>query len=177
MKNSLRVASVLGLAATGLVLQVSGASALSCVDPTEWYADAEHVFVGSVADVDGSRIAFEVREVWQGDDLAERVWLRRAQGMDVWYEFSVEGEVEEGYSSPRQYVVAVQEDLVVSPCGLAPVDGSGYGVPGADSPRPPVLSGEGGVEPEPSMAPVAVGGVGVIGAGALGALWWRRRRA
>jgi hypothetical protein len=174
MKNSVRVASALVLTGTGLVLGAPGASALSCVDPTQWFPSAEHVFVGRVVDVDGSRIAFEVREVWLGDDLAERVWLRRAQGMDVWYEFSVEGEVE-GYSSPRQYVVAVQEDLVVSPCGLAPVDDNGYGVPGADSPRPPVVGGEDGVEGEQSMAPLAAGGAGVIGAASLAALWWRRR--
>jgi hypothetical protein len=175
MNRLLRAAATLVLAGTGLVLHAPGAFALSCVDPSEWYPDAEHVFVARIADVDGSRVAFEVLEVWEGEDLAERVWLRRARGMDMWYPFSSGGEVEDGYSSPAEYVVAVQGDLVVSPCGLAPADGSGYGVGGADSPRPPV-TGEEGVEPQPSMAPLAAGGAGAVGVGALATLWWRRRR-
>jgi hypothetical protein len=176
MNMRLRVAATLALAGSALVVPAPGASALSCVDPTEWYPDAEHVFVARIADVDRSRIAFEVREVWKGEDLPARLWLRRARGMDMWYPFSSRGEVEQGYSSPTEYVVAVQDDLVVGPCGLAPVDGSGYGVDGADSPRPPVGTGEDSVEPAPSLAPLAAGGAGVVGAGAVAALWWRRRR-
>jgi hypothetical protein len=174
-----RTCAVLGLGAAFLVIQAPGASALSCVDPAEWYPDAEHVFVARIADVDGPRIAFEVREVWQGEDLAEHVWLRRAEGMDLWYPFSSGGEIEDGYSSQDEYVVAVQEDLVVGPCGLAPAHGSGYGVDGADSPRLPVSAGEEGVEPDgaASTAPLAAGGAGVVGAGALALLWWRRHRA
>jgi hypothetical protein len=189
MGTLLRAAAALVLVGTAPVVNAPAASALSCVDPAEWYPDAAHVFVAHVADVDGSRIAFDVREVWQGEDLAERVWLRRAQGMDMWYPFSSQGEVEDGYSSPVEYVVAVQDDLVVGPCGLAPLDDSGYGVPGAEAPRAPVSggadgqapvagTGEEGVEPESSMAPpLAAGGAGVVGAGVLAALWWRRRRA
>jgi hypothetical protein len=175
MHTLLRAAAGLGLAAA-LLVQAPSASALSCVDPAEWYPDAEHVFVARIADVDGSRIAFEVREVWQGEDLAELVWLQRARGLDMWYPFSDQGEVVAGYSSPAEYVVAVEGDQVVSPCGLAPADGRGYDVPGAEDPRPPVADGDEGVDPEPSMAPLVAGGAGVLGLGALaGYLGWRRR--
>jgi hypothetical protein len=184
MDTLLRAAAVIGLSAAFLVLQTPGASALSCVEPAEWYPDAEQVFVGRIADVDGSRIAFEVQEVWQGEDLAELVWLQRARGLDMWYLFSSGGEVEDGYSSQVEYVVAAQDDLVVSPCGLAPADGSSYGVPGAEDPRAPSSGGEegrtaaGGVEtdPAPSRAALATGGAGLLGLGALvGLLRWRRR--
>lgn len=182
MNIVLRTCTVLGLGAASLALTAPGASALSCVDPSEWYPDAEHVFVGNISDVDGARIEFEVREVWEGDDLAESVWLRRQKGLEMWFEFSEGGEVPDGYSSPTRYVVAVQDDLVVSPCGLSPV-GSDYGVPGAAAPRPPLSGGEQGAvgvapepEPEASMAPLAAAGAGVVGAGALVALLMPRRR-
>jgi hypothetical protein len=180
----LRTATALALAGMGLVLHAPGASALSCVDPTEWYPDAEHVFVARIADVDGPRLQLQVREVWQGDDLAERVWVRRDTGLDMWFAFNGDGEIEDGYSSPTEYVVAAQEDLMVGPCSLASVDGSGYGVPGAEEPRAPVSEGEDGraaavgvqADQAPSIAPLAAGGAGVLGLGALvGFLGWRRR--
>jgi hypothetical protein len=176
-----RAAAVLGLAAATLALQVPGAAARSCVDPREWYPKADHVFVGQVSDVDGERIQFEVREVWQGEDLAGHVWLRRNDGMDMWFPFSRDGEVEDGYSSTTTYVVAVQDDLVLSPCALAPDDGSGYGVAGAETPRPPAdpaTAALEGVEPPPerSVAPLAAGGIGVVGTGAVALVLWRRRR-
>ena len=196
MKTVSRTAAALALAVPALVLQAPAASALSCVDPSDWYPDAEHVFVGRISDVAGDRIQVEVREVWQGPDLAERVWLRRNTDMDMWFPFSNRaGEVEDGYSSPDEYVIATQADLVLGPCSLASVDRSQYGVAGADSPRPPVAAGEAGVEPgvgtgvaeaaatgieppleESSVAPLAAGGAGVVGAGALAALLWCRRR-
>jgi len=188
MKTLSRAAAAVALAASALVLQAPSASALSCVAPSDWYPRAEHVFVASIADVVGEGVEFAIREVWQGPDLAERVWLRRNTDMDMWFPFSRDGEVPDGYSSPDEYVVAAQADLVVGPCSLAPLDGGGYGVAGADSPRPPVAAGEGdfamgvetGVAPPPeesSAAPLAAGGAGVVGAGALAALLWRRRRS
>ena len=188
MKTLSRAAAALALAAPALVLQASGAAALSCVHPSEWYPEAEHVFVASIADVAGDKVQVDVREVWQGADLAERVWLERETSMDMWFPFSDDGEVPDGYSSPEEYVIAAQADLVVGPCSLAPVDEGGYGVKGADSPRPPVTSGESDVEPAVEMgvappqerssaAPLAAGGAGVVGVGALAALLWRRRRS
>ena len=181
MTATARAAAVLGLAAASLALQVPGAAALSCVDPHEWYPTAEHVFVGQVSDVDGERIQFAVREVWQGEDLAGHVWLRRNTDMDMWFPFGRDGEIEDDYSSPTEYVVAVQDDLVLSPCGLAPDDGTGYGVPGAESPRPPADPAEAameGIEPPPerSVAPLVAGGAGVVGAGAVALVLWHRRR-
>jgi len=188
MKALSRVAAVLALAAPALVLQSTGASALSCVHPSEWYPQAEHVFVGRVADVAADKIRIDVREVWLGPDLAEQIWMERETSMDLWFPFSRDGEVPEGYSSPDEYVIAAQEDLVLGPCSLAPLDGGGYGVAGADSPRPPVETGEPdvatgvetGLAPPPersSAVPLAAGGVGVVGVGALAAVLWRRRRA
>lgn len=177
-----RAAGLLGLVAASLTLEVPGAAALSCVDPAEWYPKADHVFVGQVSDVEGEHIQFAVREVWQGEDLAAHVWLRRSADMDMWFPFSHGGEVADGYSSSTEYVVAVQDDLVLSPCALAPDDGTGYGVTGAESPRPPAEEATGasaGVEPPPerSVAAVAAGGVGVAGAAALALVLWRRRRS
>jgi len=193
MKTLSRAVAALVVASTALVLQAQSASALSCADPSDWYPDAEHVFVGRVSDTRGDRIELAVREVWQGPDLAERIWMSRHTGMDMWFPFSRDGEVPDGYSSPEEYVVAADRDLVLGPCALAPVDGSGYGVAGADSPRDPVAAGEageageaaedlialdsGGDSPEEgsAAAPLAAGG-GVVGLGALAALLWRRRR-
>ena len=188
MKTLSRAGAALTLAAAALVLQAPGASALSCVHPSDWYPEAEHVFVGRVSDVAGDKIQVDVSEVWQGPDLADRIWMERDTSMDMWFPFSRDGEVPEGYSSPEEYVIAAQEDLVLGACSLAPLDGGGYGVPGADSPRPPAAAGESddatvvetGVAPPPersSAAPLAAGGAGVVGAGALAALLWRRRRS
>lgn len=188
MKTLSRAVAALALAAPALALQATGAAALSCVHPSEWYPEAEHVFVGRVADVAGDKIQVDVREVWRGPDLAQRIWMERDTGMDMWFPFSRDGEVPEGYSSPEEYVIAAQEDLVLGACSLAPLDGGGYGVPGADSPRPPVAAGETdvatvvetGVAPpsqKSSVAPLAAGGAGVVGTGALAALLWRRRRS
>jgi hypothetical protein len=178
MKTLSRAVAAL-VASSALVLQAQTASALSCVDPSDWYPDAEHVFVGRIADVRGESIELAVREVWQGPDLAERVWMERHTGTDMWFPFSRDGEVPEGYSSPEEYVVAADRDLVLGPCSLAPVGEETYGVAGADSPRDPVADGETLADPPEegaSTAPLAAGGAGVVGLGALAALLWRRRR-
>jgi hypothetical protein len=194
MKTVSRVSAALFVASSALVLQAQSASALSCVDPSEWYPEAEHVFVGRISDTKGDRIELEVREVWLGPDLAERIWMERHTGMDMWFPFSRDGEVPEGYSSPQEYVVAADRDLVLGPCSLAPVGEGTYGVAGADSPRDPVAAGEagesgedaegrivvdpGGGSPEEgsAAAPLAAGGAGVVGLGSLAAVLWRRRR-
>jgi hypothetical protein len=197
MKTVTRAVAALSVASTALVLQAQSASALSCADPSDWYAEAEHVFVGRISDTKGDRIELAVREVWLGPDLAERIWMERHTGMDMWFPFSRDGEVPEGYSSPEEYVVAADRDLVLGPCSLAPVGEGTYGVAGADSPRDPVAAGEageagetgedavdhialdpGGGSPEEASAaaPLAAGGAGVVGLGALAALLWRRRR-
>jgi hypothetical protein len=190
MKTLSRAVAALSVAVTALVLQPASASALSCVHPSEWYPEAKHVFVGRVSDVRGDGIALQVREVWQGPDLAERVWLERDTGMDMWFPFSVDGRIPDGYSSPKEYVVATQEDLVLRPCSLAEAGEDTYGVDGADTPRPPVAAEELAGTPEEvttappvtsdeggSAAPLAAGGVGVVGLGALAAILWRRRRS
>jgi hypothetical protein len=191
MKTLSRAVAALSVALTALVIQTTPASALSCVHPSEWYPEAKHVFVGRISDVRGDGIELEVREVWQGPDLADRVWLQRSTGMDMWFPFSRDGRVPDGYSSPKEYVVATQGDLVLGPCSLAEVGGDTYGVKGADTPRPPVVSEElagtpeeataapppGASEGDGSAAPLAAGGVGAVGLGALSALVWRRRRS
>lgn len=178
------------VAATAIVALPVPASALSCVQPSDWYPEAKHVFVGRIADVRGDGIQLAVREVWQGPDLAERVWLERDPAIDMWFPFSVDGRIPDGYSSPQEYVVAAQADLVLGPCSLAEVGEDTYGVDGASSPRPPVAPAElegtpeetstappGAAETSQEVAPLAAGGVGVVGLGALGALWWRRRHS
>jgi hypothetical protein len=191
MNTVTRAVAALSLAATALVLRPAPASALSCADPSMWYPDAKHVFVGRVTDVRGQGVELEVSEVWQGPDLAEHVWMERNAGMDMWFPFSRDGKVPDGYSSPTEYVVAAQADLVLGPCSLAPVGEGTYGVEGADAPRPPValeqLAGtpeEATTAPPPaasdedgSAVPVAAGGAGVVGLGALAALLLRRRRS
>ena len=177
MKSVIRAAATLTLGIASLLLQAPSASALSCVAPKDWFPKASHVFVGRVSDVRGDTMQLEVGEVWQGEDLARHVWLRRAEDMDTWYPFSADGGVPDGYSSPKQYVVATQ-GFEVSPCGMWGVDEPmEYGVAGQRSPRPPVASGATGVEPgERSSVPMAAAaGAGVIGLGTLMGLLWRRR--
>jgi len=179
MSRLLRLVAVLALTGVTFALPASSASALSCAEPSGWMPDAAHVFVGQVADVRGDAIQVEVSEVWQGEDLAREVWLRRRTDMDVWFPFSSDGKVPQGYSSPVEYVFATGDDLVVDPCGISALgDGLEYGVAGERSPRPPVASGATGVEPDVrSLVPAAAGGVGAVGvAGLVGLLWWRRSR-
>ncbi|HSE10811.1 MAG TPA: hypothetical protein VLB29_19260 [Nocardioidaceae bacterium] len=195
MRTLLRAVGAFVVAWGTLLLSAPGASALSCVAPSDFFPGADHVFVGRIADVQGERMRFEVEEVWQGDDLPRDLWVRI--GIEEWFPFSEKGEVPEGYSSPTQYVVATGADLVVTPCSLAPDDGSDYGVDDG-LPRPPVwdaatsgVAGEGPAQSpeaqaEPregaadeagstSVAPLVAGGAGVAGvAAALTALWWRR---
>lgn len=177
MRALLRLVALLVLTGSSLALQTGSASALSCVAPTEWYPKAAHVFVGRIVDVRGNTVQVEVSEVWQGDDLSGHVWLEFQKGMEMWFPFSSNGAVPDGYSSPTEYVIATEDDFVVSPCGMwARSEPLEYGVPGERSPRPPVAPGATGVEPAgTSLAPAAMGGAGVIGAGALALFMWRRR--
>lgn len=177
MRALLRLVALLVLTGSSLALQTGSASALSCVAPAEWYPKAAHVFVGRIVDVRGNTVQVEVSEVWQGDDLSEHVWLEFQKGMEMWFPFSSNGAVPDGYSSPTEYVIATEDDFVVSPCGMwARSEPLEYGVPGERSPRPPVAPGATGVEPAgTSLAPAAMGGAGVIGVGALALFMWRRR--
>lgn len=176
MIRLLRLVAVLALTGCTFVLPASSASALSCVAPAEWYPKAAHVFVGRIVDVRGNTMQVEVSEVWQGDDLAEHVWLEFQKGMEMWFPFSSNGAVPDANSSPTEYVIATQDDFVVSPCGMwARSEPLEYGVAGERSPRPPVASGATGVEPAgTSLAPAAMGGAGVLGVGALALFLWRR---
>ena len=177
MTTVIRAAAAVAVGAASLLLQAPSASALSCVAARDWFPEASHVFVGRVADVRGDTMLLEVSEVWQGEDLARHVWLRRAEDMDTWYPFSSDRGIPDGYSSPREYVVATQ-GFEVNPCGMWEVDEPvEYGVAGQRSPRPPVASGATGVEPdERSSAPMVAGaGAAVVGLGALTGLLWRRR--
>ena len=178
MKYVFRAAATLTLGVASLLLQTPSASALSCVAPRDWFPEASHVLVGRVADVRGDTMQLEVSEVWRGEDLSRHVWLRRAGDMDNWYPFSSDRGVPDGYSSPKEYVVATTQGFEVNPCGMwdadEPVE---YGVAGQSSPRPPVASGATGVEPdERSSAPMAAGaGAALVGLGALTGLLMRRR--
>lgn len=172
-----RLVALLLLAGSTLLIPAPGAFALSCAAPSDWMPDADHVFVGRITDVRGETMQVEVDEVWQGEDLARRVWLRRASGMDGWFPFSVEGRVPDGWSSPTEYVIATHEGFVVDPCGLwARSEPLEYGVPGERSPRPPAAAGASGVEPDERSAAPLVAGVGVAGAASLGVLALLRRR-
>ena len=177
MKTVIRASVAVGVGAGSLLFQAPSASALSCVAPEDWYPKAAHVFVGRITDVRGDTMQVEVSEIWQGEDLARHVWLRRAEGMDAWYPFSSDRGVPGGYSSPKEYVVATQ-GFEVNPCGMWDVDEPvEYGVAGQRSPRPPVASGATGVEPDerPSAPMAAAAGAAVVGLGALTGLLWRRR--
>lgn len=176
MSLLLRLVAVLALTVFTFALPASSASALSCADPSGWMPDADHVFTGRVAEVRGNTMQVEVSEVWQGDDLSEHVWLEFQKGMEMWFPFSSNGAVPDGYSSPTEYVIATQDDFVVSPCGMwARSEPMEYGVAGERSPRPPVAPGATGVEPAgTSLAPAAMGGAGVLGVGALALVLWRR---
>lgn len=195
---SLRFIAAVLLVCAGGTLTAPRATALSCVAPAEWFPRAEVVFVGRIADVAGDHMQFRVDEVWQGPDLAPYVWLPRNTDMDMWWSFSPDGTVPDGYSSPVQYVVATGPDRGVGPCSVVVDDGSGYGVPGADEPRPPRQDGntaasgegaapsgvdsppeEGDVQPPAVTAPVlAAAAVFVAGLfpAAVGAVAVRRRR-
>ncbi len=205
MTTLLRALGAFAVAAASLVLGAPSAFALSCVAPSEFFPDADHVFVGRIADVQGKRMLFEVQEVWQGDDLPRDLWV--PVGIEMWFPFADRhGEVPDGYSSPKQYVVATDADLLVTPCSLAPDDGSRYGVDDG-IPRPPVWdaassgaegqevsgpvsdplsgpvsdsasqppSGSGAPEAASSPAPFVAGGAGVVGAAAALTALWRRR--
>lgn len=184
MRTLLRAVGALVVASASLVLSAPGASALSCAGPSEYFPEADHVFVGRIADVQGERMRFEVEEVWQGDDLPRDLWV--SIGFEEWFPFSHKGELPEGYSSPTRHVVATGADLVVTPCSLAPDDGSDYGVDHG-LPRPPVwdaaTSGLAGETREgaareagsTSVAPLVAGGAGVAGAAAVLAALRRRR--
>jgi len=179
MRTVLRLVALFVLTGSWLGMSTSSAYALSCVAPADWYPKAAHVFVGRISDVRGDSMQVEVSEVWQGDDLSEHVWLELQKGMEMWFPFSSNGAVPDGYSSPTEYVIATQDDFVVSPCGMwARSEPMEYGVAGERSPRPPVATGNPGAEPdERSLMPVAAGGVGAVGvAGLVALLWWRRTR-
>jgi hypothetical protein len=196
MKTLLRAAGALAVASASLVVTAPGASALSCVEPSSFFPDVEHVFVGRIADVQGDRMMFEVQEVWQGEDLPRDLWV--PMRLEMWFPFSTNGDIPDGYSSPRRYVVAVDADLAVSPCSLAPDDGSRYGVD-EGLPRPPFWdaassgaegqdvsdpvsgpvsqgpSGSGASTAESAPAPLVAGGAGAMGVAAVLTALWRRR--
>jgi len=177
MSLLLRLVAVLALAGCTFALPASSASALSCAEPSGWMPDADHVFTGRIVEVRGNTMQVAVSEVWQGDDLSEHVWLELQKGMEMWFPFSSNGAVPDGYSSPTEYVIATEDDFVVNPCGIwARSEPLEYGVAGERSPRPPVATGNPGAEPdERSLVPVAAGSLGVVGMSGVVALLWRRR--
>lgn len=194
-RRSVLLLPALAVLATAPVAVPVPAQALSCVGP-RWVlepdAEIPHVLVGRIVDARDQHLEVEVAEIWKGRRLADHVWVRLDEDLAGWYEWSdADGEVPDGYSSPRTWVMAADADFEVGVCGYWAPGRDVRRVLAPDQPEPPLTQGTQAAPAEPTAGtthpihgalPEETSNLPAPGMTAsavlvtLGAWWWRRRR-
>lgn len=153
------------------------ADALSCVAPADVVSESRVVFQGRIVDSDRRRILIEVDEVWRGDDVVRRQWLR--VDMIEWTSWSDGRQhLRKHVTEPSPWVFAPRHG-VVNPCTMWPANTTGLGQFRPARPAQPrdgwMRESDEGAEARPGsgLPFVPLAGVGI--ALVLGLTAWRLR--
>ena len=206
MRRLLTRLAAAALLAMAPLAVVGPAQALSCAGPG-WIhqpdARIPHVVVGRIADAQDQRLSIEVPENWRGRRVPGHVWVRADEDMVGWYARSDRrGDVPDGFSTRRPYVLPTDADLTVGVCSYWPLARSVRQPLASDEPRLPLPRAEAQQEPpaagqvreaapdpvravEPAerelpatatIAATTIAAAGLVAVVGAGGWWWRRRR-
>ena len=148
--HRIRLAStVCALTAAALTLGVSPGWA-SCAEESGPEGE-QVVFVGTADTERRGYTRLRVEEVWNGPDLAPRVWVRSGQEQPPFplsLVTSVSGSGDAELVEGRRYVVGASEQFTTSLCSVTAVEGPLRNTPGRPrEARAPDVSGLTGVDP------------------------------
>ena len=161
MTRALRGWTVTGLLASVLLVGSAPAHA-SCAEDSGPHG-SEVVFVGVAEEERRGYTRLVVLEVWDGPDLASRVWVRTGQeqppfplNLMTGVGSSVDADLAEG----RPYAVGADSDFVTNVCRIRELPRPVSSAPGRpDGARKPSLHGLGGADP-----PAGPGQIGIVSA-------------